>query len=446
MTMRPLTHERLLPSLAWRGARQGLAALLVFGLSLWGGLAPAPARALAMDDGVTRLTLLGPDEDLDVPQPAEGMKPPAPPMKLPIPWMAVSLQEGQLVLQAVTKTRVPVTRKTEVYSIPAEQPPSALAPRHALAVPDGTLFSARLVREAAGQETALLQPGRHASLMQGPGPELLHDRFRKTVKVAGREWQLATTVQRRADGAIRAGSLNLVVTSPKGERRELPMLSPGEPYSRQELVWAGEVTPGTGLDLLIRQTLLTGQQQYVWHVRGTAARVVLDGDHPHKVFSSGVDGYASHEQEAAQTRARPQGRFGVAAVSLDEAAFNQALAAADAKDLPVNLHDSVLMLDGERMRVSIDFLPTGKFASGSDEPARSPVATVRVSFRGMTQVIGLIGALDGGFKLQIDKLQGEPAIQIEHWPHYNNQFVHHFIWDAALGRFVRLSIQHSQGC
>ena len=417
------------------------------GLCLALGLALSGGAAQAQEETSLQFMLKDPDADLFMPPPPEGQKAPKPPVRLAQPWVAVSLQDGQLVLQAVTHTRAPVIVNRHVYTGPPEAPPPPPAPRHALAVPEGTLFTAQLLRMPLSAGSVLLKPGRHASLL--PGPDLLHDRWRKTVTLAGRPWQLLTQVQRRADGALRAGSLELVTISPEGRKTVLRVGGSAQPFVRQELVWAGQLAPGGGLDLLLRRTLITGETEYAWMAQGAQAAVQIDPDRPHQVFSSGVDQYESHDQHPGQAAPRPQGRFGVAAFALDEAAFNEALQQAEAKDLPANLRDSTLTLDGERLRFSIDFLPTAKAErqEGQEgQPSGEAVATVRVSFRGKTQVLMLTGPLDGGLKVQVDKLQGQPAIRIEHWPHYNNQFFHYFVWDAGQGRFLRLAREHHQGC
>lgn len=380
----------------------------------------------------------------------------APPWTLPAPWYAVSLKEdGHLILDTVRHTRKPDWHeKYEVTDAAnqrdfAEHPPG---PEHALDLPATALLGFRLGDVSDLKSSLPLRPGDYPSAL--PSPALLHDRWQATAQVDGRTWHLSTDSVRRKDGALLAGSLSLVATRDDGQKQVLMPPTEGAAFERQELLWLGTLHSGqhaADLDVLVRRTLLTGQVEYVLRVGGVTGLASFDPDRPYDVFSSGIGGYMTTDVHTSQQRPVPPERFGRAAFSIGDTAWNPAVDEAEKAGLPRVLFDRQLMLDDEKLRITIEYLP--RF-DATDAPHLTNASglwggpvLVKAHFRGKTQVLLESGRLDDGdFSLGLGKLEGEPAIQIGTQPHYNNVFTYDWVWDAGKQRFVRLYKWQSQGC
>lgn len=387
---------------------------------------------------------------LDLPKHA-----PPPPLTLAAPWYAVSVKDGSLVLQTVQTTRKP--DRTLIFKsigTPADSgyvDPEETAPQHALDLPDTSLLGFRLLDK--DKLTPLpLHPGTYPSAL--PLPATLHDRWQATLQLNGKTWHLSTEVARRKDGALLAGSLSVVATPDSGEKQVLLPPTDGAVFERQELLWVGSIHSNkdpSDIDLLIKRTWLTGKVEYVWKVGNEIKSALLDPDHPYIVATSGVEASMETEVPLQQHRPLPPDKFGVAAFTIAEDAWNPALDAAEKDGLPKLLFDRQLELEGEKLRFTIEYLPRvsaeySPLAASRIEYWGGPVL-IKAHFHGTTQVLLETDHLDeGSFTLQVGKLGDEKAIQISTQPHYNNSFVYDWAWDAAQQRFVRLYRRQDQGC
>lgn len=380
-----------------------------------------------------------------------------PPARLPPGWFAVALEHGALRLQAVTQTRpsdwsLVTTRTPEepagaaAMSRPA--PSSVLEPaRHALDLPPGALFGFRFAADTTAARS--VKPGAHTSLVPAT---LLRVDTRLAVVRGDERWTITTESKTRPDGALLAGSLALVATNAQGQRRVLVPPADGMAFARQELLWLGTLAGGGGLDLLLRRTWLTGQVEHVLVVGGAAGHGVDDADRPYAVFASGIEATSGLERHRDQPRQRPGERFGSAAFAVDEEAWNRELQRLEGAGAAGTLLDRRLTLAGEALRFTVEHLPRWRAAeaeANSSPPDRhwSGPLLVKVHFRGRSQVLLETGALDGGpTRVQVDLLNGEPAVQLQIWPHYNNNFLHTWVWSERDGRFLRLLTRQDQGC
>ncbi len=361
-------------------------------------------------------------------------------------WLAATLDEQGLVLAPVDGTRRsdwtvllqetatdPDTHRTRTEF--TEKKPAALA------LPEGALLA--LQSEGASA-------GRHANALEAP--VLLREGWRRRVVLQGEHWLLEAEARRGADGRLLAGSMSLMATK-LGEMQRTELLPPavGMAFQRQELLWVGR-TAGQGLpDLLLRRTWITGEVDYVTVMAGERAVATLDADHPWQKFSSGIEEAASTARHA-QARPLVGGRFGMAAFKLGEEEWNAALARQAQAATSATLFDRQLRLDDEALRFTADYLPRwegGESAGNSTAPgfAWGGPAVLKVHFRGTTQALMQTGMQDGSpMRVQVGRLGGEPAIEVQYQPHYNNSFVQRWVWDANERRFVRLLKQQDQGC
>jgi hypothetical protein len=376
---------------------------------------------------------------------------PPPPRTLPAPWYAVSLKDGSLVLTAVQATRKPDWREIfESTGTPAAgDTPEQPRPQHALALPDSALIGFQLSDTEYGSPLPV-PVGSYPSAL--PLPVVLRDRWAAIVKLDGKAWHLSTAVMRRKDGGPLAGSLSLVAALDSGEKRVLLPPTTGAAFEREELLWLGTVHSDHGdpeIDILVKRTLLTGKVEYVLKLGNAMGSVMFDPDHPYAVFSSGIEAYVDTEVHVRQHRPLPPAKFGTAAFSIAEEAWNPAVDAAEKEGLPKLLFDRQLQLDGENLRFTIEYLPRVD-AGGSPlsvEDAWAGPVIVKAHFRGNAQVLLETARLDDGpFTLQVGKLGGKTAIQVANQPHYNNSFLYYWAWDGQQQRFIRLYKRQEQGC
>lgn len=378
-----------------------------------------------------------------------------PPLTLAAAWYAVSIKDGNLVLQTAQTTRKPDwTLIFKSIGTPADSgsvDPEETEPQHALDLPDSALLGFRLLDK--DKLTPLpLHSGSYPSALQLP--VTLHDRWQATLQLDGKTWHLSTETMRRKDGALLAGSLSLVATSDSGEKQVLLPPTDGAAFERQELLWLGSIHSRKDkpeIDLLIKRTWLTGKVEYVWKVGEAIESELLDPDHPYAVGTSGVEASMETKVPVQQHHPLPPDKFGTAAFTISQDAWNPALDAAEKDGLPKLLFDRQLELEGEKLRFTIEYLPrvsaeNSPLAASRIEYWGGPVL-VKAHFRGTTQVLLETDRLDdGSFTLQVGKLGDEKAIQVATQPHYNNSFVYDWIWDATQQRFVRLYRRQDQGC
>ncbi len=393
----------------------------------------AAALALALAaGGAAALQLSLPGEAIDEPEPAR--------------WLAATLEDEGLVLAPVAGTRRsdwtvllqesatdPETRRTRTEF--TEKKPAALD------LPADALLALQSDRAA---------PGRHANALEAP--VLLREGWRQRVVVQGEHWLLEAEARHGADGRLLAGSMSIMATK-LGEPPRTELLPPavGMAFQRQELLWVGRTTGAGAPDLLLRRTWITGEVDYVMVLAAERAVATLDADHPWLKFSSGAE-EASSTARHARSRPLVGGRFGLAAFKLGEGEWNEALARQVQAATRATLFDRQLKVDDEALRFTADYLPRWDGGEGG-ETSTAPgfawggPAVLKVNFRGTTQALLQTGLLDGSpMRVQVGRLGGEPAIEVQYQPHYNNGFVQRWVWDASERRFVRLLKQQDQGC
>lgn len=385
---------------------------------------------------------------IDIPENA-----PSPPMRLKKAWYSVSLDGPSLVLERIVTTRRPdwnliASRTDSQASASIVTPKSSEPTRHAIAMSKSAVLAFRLDRSDPDEKLAPFRAGRYSSTL--PLPAILHDRWKSSFQSNGRIWTVSTESARRKDGAMLSGSLQLVAASDAGERLILVPPAHGMAFVRQELLWLGSLRPNSEFDLLLKRTWVTGEIDYVLKVGKSLGYAKIDPDYPHAYFSQGVEEYEGTETHVSQKRPPPEGKFGAAALTIPEEIWNQAVSGANAEGLPKVLFDRQLTLKSEKMRVTVEYLPRLESIESAPSSGQffweGPVL-VKAHFRGKSQILLQTGSLDGGsFRLQLDMLNGEPAIEISVWPHYNNSFVYYWVWGGTEGRFLRLSKAQSQGC
>ena len=120
--------------------------------------------------------------------------------------------------------------------------------------------------------------------------------------------------------------------------------------------------------------------------------------------------------------------------------------------------DSVLKLNGETVRVTLEHLPRVESNPNPESNAMEPSSQsnannwdgsvlLRVTFRGKSQVLMQLQAPDGDdFIFTIGVSEGKPSIKVDYHPHYNNGFQRYWIYDDKEMRFRRVFTDHSQGC
>lgn len=422
-----------------------LTVLLILALSMAG-----LARAECGDGNPPSLVLTAPGETLVA---DDGQ--PIPAGRLKDRWYSLSLDGTALRIDEVRTSRA---SDFTVRPLAAAQTPApdagalkyAARARFALALPPKALLGFHFANVDCPGQVPSIKPGNYASLL--PAPVLLHDRWTTTVNSGAATWTLYTDSRRRKDGAMLAGSLSLIASNDREGKRVLVAPAHGMAFERQELLWLGSLRGDGKLDFLFKRVWVTGEVEYILRTGGSQALHKVDQDYPHLKFSLGVepesDAVFTH---VAQHRLPPEGKFGQAAFSIDEATWNEALARAEKEALPKLLFDRLLVLNGEKMRVTMEYLPRAQRVDDGSISSTTifwegPVL-LKVHYRGKAQVIFQANGMDGdNFHFAAGVLDGEPGLKLSYYPHYNNSFVYYWVWDAAKGRFMRLSTEHSQGC
>lgn len=380
-----------------------------------------------------------------------------PPSELPFQWYSVSIDSGNLRVDSATRTRSPdwtVVRRstgvTEIGGTVADSTAATEPARHALALPTSALLAFRFDGGEPITSSPLIPFGTYPSAAP---PFLLSADLRVAVAIGNESWTLSTEHARRKDGQLLAGSLALAATSPSGERLILVPPAAGMAFLRQEVLWVGRVTSSSLPSLILRRTWVTGEIDYVVTFDGAIGYARFDPDRAMRSFSSGVEEYESFERHVAQRRQPPNGKFGAAALAMSEDLWNASFERITETGLPGTLLDRQLSANAAGpVRFTVEYLP--RWTAGDKERSSTnpeffwegPLL-VKIHFRGKSQVLLQLGNLDGGpFRIQLDQLNGELAIEAAVSPHYNNSFVYYWIWSEADGRFLRLLSSHSQGC
>jgi hypothetical protein len=149
----------------------------------------------------------------------------------------------------------------------------------------------------------------------------------------------------------------------------------------------------------------------------------------------------------------PKQPFGIAAFSITAEQWNEShQKTLELPLIPRILFDKKLSLNAESIRFIVETLP--RWVATREEPASAGArsmwegdSVLKVHFRGKVQVIHQPGLLDGGpYAVQVGLINGEPTIEAQYAPHYNNSFILHWVWSAEGRRFLRLSSNQGQGC
>ncbi len=363
-------------------------------------------------------------------------------------WYGVSYNDSQLEISPVSKTRTPdwLLAVGKGSSTPGSMTHTSFGiTGSAFDLPADALFAIKL--EDAEIKPVLIKPGKYPTLLHDAG--ILQEGWKSALNLRGKKWILSTRYKHRPQGGLLAGSMELLATDEGGNTTVLIPQATGMAFNRQELLWVGDISADVTPDVLIKRTWVTGEIDYVLRIGAVFNSLYIDPDDAYQAFSSGVDDYLHVSKNIRQHLPIPGGIFGQSAFVITEEAFNTALESAEKKG-GGTLEDRQLKINENVMRFTFEYLPR---AISNDVSSQSRAAfwdgavSVKVHFQGKTQTIMQMPGLDGGqLKVQIDKIDGRPAIQIQSSPHYNNSFEHYWIWQADDARFVRLLTNQMQGC
>jgi hypothetical protein len=421
-----------------------------------------------------RLVLSYPGEDLYVPELPKNVK--LSTWLADQQWSSLSLKDGALTVGPVTESIesdwVSVSGKNADRLLEGKtlkHPPKSTG--ISLKSPDGTLVFARFDIEN-GNGSKGLTPGNYPSYVE---PALLREGWTLPIETGGRKWKFSTRHQKRPDGKLLAGSLELLLESGEPEHPKviLPRAS-GMAFEKQEVLWLGDLNGDSVPDLIIKRTWLSGEFDIFLLVSNALtfnfASITFDPDRPTSYFSSGVEpesnGFRWNKKWPTPTAFKfsEKGRFSIGEENWHKMLFPNAPPlyqeivqskletsppSEDLLSLPITLTDRLFKLDGETIRFTLEHLPR---AAAQDESSSSGstwggTVLVRTTFRGKTQVLMEASRPDSGiFSLSVGTINGEPSIRIDHQPHYNNSFRQYWIYDQATSRFRRLQIEQSQGC
>lgn len=283
-------------------------------------------------------------------------------------------------------------------------------------------------------------------------PALLQEGWQVQTQLGGKEWDFAVGLEKRPDGKLLAGSLSLLGRKAgKGDGMQtLVSASPGMAFSRQDLLWLGDVNRDGEPDFLLKRSVISGEIEYLLVISPLFGMTGEDPDHPVEYSSSGVDPESNtlswHKDYP------PPGNFQFVRkgkFSISEEEWKAQLPDDSAK-LPKLLAETQFKLNGETMRFTLEHLPrTGGNATSTSLTSFSWGGSVllRVSFRGKSQVLTQLAAPnEGEHAINIGMIGTQPAVLLDYNPHYNNSMAWYWIYDSQQARFRRFLRQHSQGC
>ena len=216
------------------------------------------------------------------------------------------------------ESRFSSTSPRKAVSTERTEPPT-------LGTPDGALFAFQFLR--GDVPPPAITAGRYPSLL--PAPALLHTTWWADVNLHGRRWRLSTTHEKRADGALLAGSMALLATDASGRRKTLMSLARGMAFTREEILWLGDLDGDDALDVIVKRTWLTGKIDYLLVVGLWHGSVTVDPDRPSRYYESGVGESTSELRHRSQLIAVPTERYGSAAFAITDEAWNAKLRQAD---------------------------------------------------------------------------------------------------------------------
>lgn len=364
-------------------------------------------------------------------------------------WHSILLDGSDLVVDRALETRASdwlIATGKSFEDLARLKGSSFKSDGHTLALPKNALFAVRITND--NDEPLHFKPGKYPSLVTTG--QLLLDGWETAVSINGATWTVSAKYEKRPDGVLLAGSMSMLAIDSSGQGTVLVPSASGMAFLRQEILWLGDLNGDSKPDLILRRIWVTGEIEYVLVVGPTLSSVYVDTDNPYRSFSSGVEESFSISRHINQQAPLPKGRFGKSAFAISEEVWNRALGRADQK-LPRLIADRQLKIGDENIRFTFEYLPRSdsqEISSLSNAFVWGGPVLVKVHFRNKTQVLMQAPSLDGGsFRVQVDKINGEPAIEISFSPHYNNSFTNYWIWNPSQdGRFLRLLILHSQGC
>lgn len=393
-------------------------------------------------------------------------------------WSALVLKDGALFVEPVTEATesdwVSVSGGDADRMLEGRAPKRSAKPTGiSLKSPAGTIVLARLV-DQFGSPVAM-NPGQYASSVPSM---VLREEWMASAEIAGRKWRFYTRHQKRPDGRLLAGSLEILADDLQSNLRQMVLLPPasGMAFAKQELLWLGDLDGDAEPDILLKRTLLSGHVDIVLVVGTMRQFVSHDPDLPASFFSSGVEpesngfswnrnrplvvpiSFASHGifsvreevwlkklyPNATQHDQDVQQSEPTESRSTGEPPFQRQL-----PTLPVSISDRQFNFKGETIRFTMEYLPRVESPqeSSGNRPAWGGDVVVRVFFRGKSQVLMEASPPDGGaFELAVGVIGEEAGIRVRHQPHYNNSFIYYWIYDKEDQRFRRLSSEQSQGC
>lgn len=382
-------------------------------------------------------------------------------------WSALSVNDGALIVEPVTTTIesdwVSVSGKEADRLLEGKTLKRPAKPKGiSLKPPTGALVLVRIEPDNGGGSRGLT-PGRYPSYVT---PTVLREGWAVTTEVDGQKWKFYTRHEKRPDGKLLAGSLEILADHemPNGKSTVMVPQAGGAAFLKQELLWLGDLNDDGEPDLLLRRTLLTGEIEFVLVVTPSVGYVSHDPDQPASYFSSGVEpesnGFTWNRKWPIPTAIKfvSQGRFSIGEEEwrkkLDPGASspneetrpqekkpqtNWELLSRDESSMaiPILLTDRLFKLNGETIRFTLEHLP--RVGGGR--------VLVKTFFRGKSQILMEAEAPDGGpFVLSVGLIDGGPGIRVDHQPHYNNSFSQYWVYEKAESRFRRHRIVHSQGC
>lgn len=362
-------------------------------------------------------------------------------------WYAISLYKNQLTIsQCQKKTQSDWIYKSGSLSESIAQIAMKKGKRQkdALALPPNGLFAFKALTDS--NQVIHFKEASVQSILDTT--IILKNNFERKITFGTQKVTLLAKGQKREDNRLLAGSMTLYAI----RNSDTTILMPPEAgalYSKQELLWLGDVNKDGQLDALIKRTSKVGTSTMHFYFCSTHNRYEIDEDYPYQVYSAGIEDYLGIlKHDAQQLPLKGVEPFGRKAFSVSNSAFYDSNIELDSLKTPTTLLDKMLILDGEKVRFTYDHTPRYGGKEGAYNVYYGSTAThITVHYQGHSQALMDIGASDGSpTRIQIDKIDNKVAIKIEYMPHYNNIFTMYWIWDTDKQRFRRYMQYHAQGC